>query len=103
MSMKPGAKAVTVTTGTTSTAVPAGENVRLCGWSVRETSNAAFTVTFRDGSPTSGNIVGKAAAGAGSSASFFADEFGVRCPNGIGVQVTAGTCEVTVYYRDGDI
>ena len=77
-----------------------GREVRLCGWSVRETAGAAAKWRLWDSTTVGqGQIVGNGYLAANLSDTQWLGDKGVLCVGGLTVDVLAGAMEFVVWVR----
>jgi hypothetical protein len=74
--------------------------VRLCGWSLRETSAAAVAaLRLRNGDSVGGPLVASIALASGGSDTVWLGDKGIRCGSGVFLDWLAGVFEGAIWLR----
>lgn len=74
--------------------------VRLCGWSLLETTGAASaSALIRNGAGAANEIAAAVALAQGSSETIWLGDRGVRCDGGLFLDVLAGSLQGTLWVR----
>ena len=83
-------------------AVAASPNLRLMGFSCRESAAVAAVATFnvvRGATAAGGTVMSPVELAANASTSVWFGEGGLSCPEGISIGVVAGTVDVILFYK----
>ena len=85
---------------TTTDALLTSMEIRLCGWSLRETTGAALgTARLRGGGTVAGEIIAGISVPAGGSDSTWFGDLGFRCGAGLFLDMISGRLEGAVFVR----
>lgn len=91
-----------VVTGHVNNLVAGQPGLRYCGHSVKEnagTPAAARIIIKNHATQASGVDMAHINLTASQGNNVWCGDAGVECPNGIGIEWLAGSCDVTVYYK----